>query len=82
MCTVSPAVAQGIQDCLGTLLRNEGPRYLFRGLVASLCGIVPYAGTELTTITALNKLWGKTFPDKQPTPLVYLGTGEGENGGM
>lgn len=38
---------------LQSILKHEGPRGLYRGLLASLCGIVPYSGTDLTVYSIL-----------------------------
>ncbi|CAN0502608.1 unnamed protein product, partial [Ectocarpus sp. 8 AP-2014] len=38
---------KGIGDCLTRIVRENGLRGLFRGLPASLMGIVPYSGTDL-----------------------------------
>ena len=38
---------------LQSILKHEGPRGLYRGLLASLCGIIPYSGTDLTVFSLL-----------------------------
>lgn len=74
-CTMDVTPTQGIVGCLGSTLRKEGLRALYRGLSASLTGIVPYAGTELTIITLLNNLWEATYPESTPGPALHLATG-------
>jgi solute carrier family 25 (mitochondrial phosphate transporter), member 23/24/25/41 len=44
---------RGLSHCLTSIVRNEGPTRLYRGLVASLLGIVPYSGTDLTVFSML-----------------------------
>ncbi len=36
----------GIWDTLAKTVAHEGPRALFRGLVPTMCGILPYAGAR------------------------------------
>jgi solute carrier family 25 phosphate transporter 23/24/25/41 len=44
-----PPLAKFTRD----ILANEGPRALFRGLLPSLLGIIPYAGIDLATYETL-----------------------------
>jgi len=36
----------GIIDCLQKTIKNEGPRAIYKGYLASLAGIIPYTGTQ------------------------------------
>ena len=56
----------GIGHCLSSLVRTEGLSAVYRGLGASLLGIIPYSGTELMTFTLLRDAYVARFPDKEP----------------
>ncbi|KAI4336411.1 hypothetical protein L6164_014942 [Bauhinia variegata] len=65
---------------LGTLTRDiwvqEGPRALYRGVIPSLLGIIPYAGIDLTAYETLKDLSRRyILEDSEPGPLVQLGCG-------
>lgn len=45
------------------LQRDNGMRGLFRGLPASLMGIVPYSGTDLAMFYTLKARWMAANPD-------------------
>lgn len=74
----------GIRQCLTSILRNEGPLALFKGkshqtvshtagLTPSLCGIVPYAGVDLTVFSMLKEKYISMYPDVPPGTLALLG---------
>jgi len=63
----------GIVGTTASIMRNEGIRGLYRGLGASVLGIVPYAGTDLAVYNTLRE-WYK--PEEQdPTVLMTLSIG-------
>jgi Ca2+-binding EF-hand superfamily protein len=66
---------RGILDCLGRLVRKEGLLSMYRGLGASLLGIVPYSGTELMTFTLLRDAYVARFPDEEPGVPTLLTCG-------
>lgn len=37
------------------ILKNEGPRTLYRGLTPTLLGVIPYAGTSFGTYETLKR---------------------------
>ncbi len=43
-----PGHYRGALHCIGQIVKMEGPFALYAGLLPSLCGIVPYAGIELS----------------------------------
>lgn len=45
----------GIIDCAGKVLRQEGVRAFYRGIVPSMIGILPYAGVDITTFELLKE---------------------------
>ncbi|KAF6143626.1 hypothetical protein GIB67_012425 [Kingdonia uniflora] len=70
----------GKKPNLGTLSKDilvqEGPRALYRGLVPSLLGIIPYAGIDLAAYEALKDMSKRhILKDSEPGPLVQLGCG-------
>lgn len=66
---------RGILDCLLKILRFEGPSCMYRGMGASLMGIVPYAGTDLTIYSLLRDAYGAKYPDEPPGAATLLGCG-------
>jgi hypothetical protein len=57
---------------ISSTLKQEGPKGLYRGLNASLLGIVPYSGVELATFNFLKKAYSKLWPDREPTFLTLM----------
>lgn len=66
---------KGIVDCLSTLVKQEGVRAIYRGLGASLLGIVPYSGTELMIFSLLRDGYAARFPDREPGVATLLASG-------
>ncbi|KAL7139795.1 hypothetical protein ABFS83_09G077000 [Erythranthe nasuta] len=65
---------------LGKLSREiwvkEGPRALYKGLIPSLLGIIPYAGIDLAAYETLKDMSRKhILHDGEPGPLVQLSCG-------
>jgi len=52
-CHSEPGRAPPVVKFTRDILVNEGPRALFRGLLPSLLGIIPYAGIDLATYETL-----------------------------
>lgn len=52
-CHSEPGRAPPLVKFTRDILVNEGPRALFRGLLPSLLGIIPYAGIDLATYETL-----------------------------
>jgi Ca2+-binding EF-hand superfamily protein len=71
----SVGLYQGPWHCLTRIARDEGPRALFRGLGASVIGIVPYSGTELMVYSLLKDAWSAHYPDAEPSTLALLASG-------
>jgi len=65
-------VYRGIYDCLYKVYKNEGPKALFRGLGASLSGIIPYAGVDLSVFFTLKEAWVVRNPDQSPGVAILL----------
>ncbi len=47
-------------------VRNEGPMGLYRGLGASVAGVLPYAGIDLAVYSLLKDLYIARFGEKVP----------------
>ena len=69
-CFSEPGRAPHLVQFTRDILVNEGPRALFRGLLPSLLGIIPYAGIDLATYETL-KIKSRQFlpPD---TGMCYF----------
>mmetsp|Transcript_11773 Transcript_11773/g.35907 ORF Transcript_11773/g.35907 Transcript_11773/m.35907 type:complete len:539 (-) Transcript_11773:44-1660(-) len=65
----------GISSCVFRIARDEGFFTLYRGLGASLAGIIPYAGVDLGMYSFLRDLWMKRHPDEEPDWLTTLLSG-------
>ena len=70
-----PGTYSGVLDCLTTIFRTEGAFALFRGLEASLIGIVPYAGTNLALYSTMKEQWQQRYPTTPPGALWVLAMG-------
>eukprot|EP00903_Cladosiphon_okamuranus_P014648 g13583.t1 len=68
---------KGIGDCISRIVRENGVKGLFRGLPASLMGIVPYSGTDLAMFYTLKARWMAANPDAKegPNVMTLLGFG-------
>jgi len=56
MQTAQQQVYRGVVDGIITVARKEGVRQLYSGLLPSLCGIVPYAGIQLSVYDLTKEL--------------------------
>lgn len=54
------------------ICRTEGPRTLLRGYVATVLGIIPYAGTSFFTYETLKRRYQQWPGEKHNTPLYML----------
>jgi len=55
--------------------QREGWRALYRGMGASIMGIVPYSGTELMVFSLLRDTWSARYPDREPGVGTLLMSG-------
>lgn len=65
----------GIVDCLVKIGRHEGLRNMYRGMGASITGIIPYAGTDLTVYSLLRDAYATRYPDDVPGTATLLTCG-------
>ncbi|XP_024377247.1 calcium-dependent mitochondrial ATP-magnesium/phosphate carrier protein 3 [Physcomitrium patens] len=72
-CHNEPGRAPRLAKFTYDILIHEGPRALYRGLLPSLLGIIPYAGIDLTTYETL-KIKARLLlpPGTEPGPFVHL----------
>lgn len=58
--------------CMSATVSKEGPRALYRGMLASLIGIVPYSGVDLTVFSLLKEAYERRFPTREPGLFTLL----------
>ncbi|XP_045672996.1 calcium-binding mitochondrial carrier protein SCaMC-1-like [Phyllostomus hastatus] len=65
----------GIIDCGRKLLKQEGVRTFFRGYIANVLGIIPYAGIDLTVYELLKNYWLEHYAANSVDPglMILLG---------
>jgi len=69
--TIQRDVYNNLLDAMVKIVRDEGPGELYRGLVPSLIGVVPYAAVNYFTYDGLRKAYKKAFKT-DPNNLVTL----------
>jgi len=73
---VSPTgTYRGIGHCVADIVRKEGPTSLYRGLLPSLLGIVPYAGVDLCIYSFLKEQYARKHVGQDPGILTLLSCG-------
>lgn len=58
-----------------SIWQREGWRALYKGMGASIMGIVPYSGTELMVFSLLRDAWSARYPDREPGVPTLLMSG-------
>ena len=58
-------VYHGLLHAFVKIIREEGPAQLYRGLAASLIGVVPYAATNYYAYDTLRKAYQKIFKEEK-----------------
>ncbi|MES1916421.1 MAG: hypothetical protein MHM6MM_008239, partial [Cercozoa sp. M6MM] len=66
---------KGILDCARRTVKFEGRTALFKGMGASLTGIVPYAGVELAVFHTIKQMYTERRPGVEPSVPVLMATG-------
>ena len=66
---------RGIVDCARKVLRQEGIRSFYRGLLPSMMGILPYAGVDITVFEMLKERLLDEYDGMPPPPHSILGAG-------
>jgi hypothetical protein len=63
---------RSIGHCVSVCVQHEGPRALYRGMLASIVGIIPYSGVDLALYSLLKDTYEQRFPDREPGLLTLL----------
>ncbi|KAL9266716.1 Adenine nucleotide transporter BT1, chloroplastic/mitochondrial-like protein [Drosera capensis] len=63
--TIQRGVYKGILDAFLTILHEEGPAELYRGLAPSVIGVIPYAATNYCAYDTLRKAYRKIFKQEK-----------------
>lgn len=65
----------GLMHCWRSVIASEGPLALYRGLGASILGVIPYSSTELAVYSLLKDSFEEAYPDREPGLLTLLACG-------
>lgn len=63
---------KNIWDVFMQIYTKDGPRHLFRGYLASVIGVIPYAGTSFFTNETLKHKYCELTGEKKPNPFYLL----------
>jgi len=66
---------RSLAHCMRNCVKHEGVGALYKGLLASLVGIVPYSGVDLALYSLLTDTYAAHFPDSEPGVLTLLACG-------
>ncbi|XP_075402960.1 calcium-independent mitochondrial carrier protein SCaMC-3L-like [Tenrec ecaudatus] len=61
----------GLRDCVGQILRREGPAAFYRGYAPNMLGIIPYACTDLAVNKMMNNIRVKSRGDNEEHSQAY-----------
>jgi solute carrier family 25 (mitochondrial phosphate transporter), member 23/24/25/41 len=61
----------GIGGCVTKILAEEGPKALYKGWGASVCGIIPYAAIDLAMFNTIRDAYVNRYAD-QPSVMTLL----------
>eukprot|EP01002_Notosolenus_urceolatus_P013687 NODE_457_length_2073_cov_29.924407_g363_i0.p1 GENE.NODE_457_length_2073_cov_29.924407_g363_i0~~NODE_457_length_2073_cov_29.924407_g363_i0.p1 ORF type:complete len:443 (-),score=152.39 NODE_457_length_2073_cov_29.924407_g363_i0:745-1953(-) len=70
MCLSSPGAYRSIGDCLVKVVKTNGVKGLYAGLLSSVGGIVPYAAIDLTVLSLLKDAAARIYADRASDPGV------------
>jgi solute carrier family 25 phosphate transporter 23/24/25/41 len=56
-----PGTYSGIGGCIKTIVANEGTRALYKGWLASVLGIIPYASIDLAVFSSLKEYYVASY---------------------
>eukprot|EP00759_Apiculatamorpha_spiralis_P043635 PhF_6_TR40923/c0_g1_i1/m.61903/K14684/SLC25A23S; solute carrier family 25 (mitochondrial phosphate transporter), member 23/24/25/41 len=65
---------KGIADCMMKTVQADGYRGLYKGSFVSMCGIIPYAGIDLSVYAFLRDTY-RDVHGHQPSGMLVLGFG-------
>lgn len=66
MAISSPGTYSGIPNCFTKIVSEEGSGALYKGLLASNIGIIPYAGVDLAVYGTIKDRWIRKHPNSSP----------------
>jgi solute carrier family 25 (mitochondrial phosphate transporter), member 23/24/25/41 len=66
MAISAPGTYTGLANCFSKIIADEGGTALYKGLLASNIGIIPYAGVDLAVYGSIRDWWVKRHPNKSP----------------
>ncbi|KAJ4708288.1 adenine nucleotide transporter BT1, chloroplastic/mitochondrial-like [Melia azedarach] len=70
--TVQRGVYKNLLDAFVTIIREDGPAELYRGLTPSLIGVVPYGATNYFTYDTLRRAYKKAFKKEEIGNIMTL----------
>ncbi|KAL6331007.1 hypothetical protein AAG906_009435 [Vitis piasezkii] len=70
--TVQRGVYKNLLDAFLTIMRDEGPAELYRGLTPSLIGVIPYAATNYFAYDTLRRSYKKAFNQEEIGNIMTL----------
>ncbi|CBI28182.3 unnamed protein product, partial [Vitis vinifera] len=70
--TVQRGVYKNLLDAFLTIMRDEGPAELYRGLTPSLIGVIPYAATNYFAYDTLRRSYKKAFNQEEIGNMMTL----------
>lgn len=65
-------VYKNLLDAFLTIMRDEGPAELYRGLTPSLIGVIPYAATNYFAYDTLRRSYKKAFNQEEIGNMMTL----------
>ncbi|EGR32468.1 solute carrier family 25, putative [Ichthyophthirius multifiliis] len=68
------SVYKGLFDCVQKINKQEGLKGLYKGILPTLYGVIPYAGINLTTYQLLRDYYIQNCTES-PSPIVLMGCG-------
>lgn len=71
----APGQFSSMADALASAVIAHGPTALYKGLVASVVGVIPYAGTDLAVYTFLRDSYIDRHPGQPLSTMTVLGCG-------
>jgi len=66
LAVAEPGAYRGILHCMDSTITTQGLRGLFRGLVPSVVGMVPYAGVDFAVYSSLRSAYTRRYPESHP----------------
>jgi solute carrier family 25 phosphate transporter 23/24/25/41 len=66
-----PGTYSGIGGCMQTIIANEGPKALYKGWLASVLGIIPYASIDLAVFSTLKEMYVNSYAH-DPSVMTLL----------